>query len=260
VPQNHFWAGSACLVNELSNAYPSDVIAISDILTLKDDVGNQIPNKSWMIYMLELFVDKNYIQENQVRSVPLELDLFCQFDDKIDFKAVFNGHNQYSFKTVLPKIAHSYQREIILNASKRNVMYRLRDINSGESESFELSATNMNGSVSDQKKMDLIKVMNDVKFESYKHFTGVEWWNNVDNVPYPVRYHVQFSMLRYAQSHDSSPELEKLSYKPYTSLAGDTDSLGKQYPISFHDLREMDGCICYDIASGKTNTGMEYSL
>ena len=130
--------------------------------------------KSWMIYMLELFMDENYVQENQIRSVRLELDLFYQFDDRIDFKAVFDGHNQYSFGTVLLRIGHSYQREIILNAGKHKVKYRLHDINMKESEFYELSANKMNGSVSDQKKRDLIKVISDMSFKSYKQFTGIE--------------------------------------------------------------------------------------
>ena len=258
--QNHFWSGSSCVVKEINNEYPDNVIAISDILTIKDNLENKIPDKSWMIYMLELFLDKSYRQENKIKPVPLELDLFCQFVDKIekaDFKAVFNGTNQYSFKKVLPNVGLSYQREIVINSSERIVSYRLRDVNTGEFQSFDLGANNMNGSVDEQKKNDLTKVINEVKFEPIKHFTGIEWWNKVDNLPYPVRYHVQFSMLRYAQSHDSS---ENLSYKPYTALSSDIDTLGRQYPISFHGLRKMDGCICYEVSLGTTSTGMEYSL
>jgi hypothetical protein len=45
-----------------------------------------------------------------------------------------------------------------------------------------------------------------------------------------------------------------MSYMP------DNDTLGKQYPISFHNLREMRGCICYDVNSGSTDTGMTDSL
>ena len=52
VPQNHFWAGSAC-----NPEYPKAVTGISDVLTIKADLGNQIPNNSWMIYMFELFID-----------------------------------------------------------------------------------------------------------------------------------------------------------------------------------------------------------
>jgi hypothetical protein len=258
--QNHFWAGSACLSQGPNPDYPKDVIAISDILTIKADLGKQIPDKSWMIYMLELFIDEDFIQRNQRLPVPLELDLFCDFYDKNNFTAVFNGTNQSNFKKILPQIGHSYQREIILDTNKRIIIYSLHDLNSGESESFTLSANNMNGTVNDQEKQELIKVINGVKFEPYKHFTGIEWWNKVDTMPYPIRYHVQFSMLRYAEANDSPTDLKKLNYKPYTSLKPDRDPLDKQYPISFQNPRKMDGCICYDVNTGTTNTGMTYSL
>lgn len=260
IPQNHFWAGSSCLIQEPDDVYPKNVSAISDILTIKVDLGNQIPDKSWMIYMLELFIDRNYAQTNGIRSVPLELDLFCQFDGKIDFIAVFNGHNQFKFKSIPPEIGHSYLREIVINEDERTVLYRLSDLNNGKSESFNLEVNNMNGTVDDKQKKELIEVIKEVKFQPYKQFTGIEWWNKAANVPYPVRYHVEFSMLRYAPHLDSTQDLERLSYKPYTSLAEDKDLLGKQYPVTFDNLREMDGCICYEVNSGVTNTGMNYSL
>ena len=72
IPQNHFWAGSSCLTQESDNVYPRNVTAISDILYIKADLGNQIPDKSWMIYMLELFIDRNFVHANGIRSVPLE--------------------------------------------------------------------------------------------------------------------------------------------------------------------------------------------
>ena len=36
-------------------SFPRRVIAISDIITLIEDMGNQIPDKSWMLYLLEMF-------------------------------------------------------------------------------------------------------------------------------------------------------------------------------------------------------------
>lgn len=250
IPNNHFWAGSACLKD--TGAYPSDVVAISDILTITQDLGNQIPNGSWMIYLFELFVDN-------ARSVPLELDLFCQFDDKIEFKAVFNGVNQHTFKNV-PKIGHSYQREIMLDNNRRTITYRLLELDSNQTpEIFELSMSNMDGSVDDQKKSDLVTLIKNMKYEPYKHFTGIEWWDHANEppVPFPIRYQVQNSMLRYSQS---DADLKNPNYKPYRSLTTDIDSLHKKYPITFHNLREMNGCICYDVKPGMTNNGMTYSL
>jgi len=250
VPQNHFWAGSACLKDP--RAYPSNVIAISDILTITQDLGNHIPNGSWMIYLFELFIDKS-------RFVPLELDLFCQFDGKNNFKAVFNGVNQHTFKKV-PEIGHSYQCEILLDSSRLTIIYRLLELDSQEEpEIFELSANNMDGSVDDEKKSDLVTLIKEVNYEPCKHFTGIEWWDmaNEPPAPFPIRYQVGTSMLRYTQS---DADLTSPNYTPYRSLIPDIDSLHKQYPISFHNLREMNGCICYDVNVGIANTGMTYSL
>jgi hypothetical protein len=109
--KNHFWAGSTCSMRNPNSVYPTGVIAISDILTINSDLGNKTPDRSWMIYMLELFIDKGH----NPYPVPLELDLFCQFDNNNEFKAVFNGNNQYRFPNILPDISNSYLREIILN-------------------------------------------------------------------------------------------------------------------------------------------------
>lgn len=76
--QDPFWAGSACGMRDPNSVYPSDVIGASDILTINSDLVNKIPDKSWMIFMHEMFLDKGY----KSYPVPLELDLFCQFDDK----------------------------------------------------------------------------------------------------------------------------------------------------------------------------------
>jgi hypothetical protein len=265
VPQNHFWAGSAC-----NPDYPKGVTGISDVLTIKADLGNQIPNNSWMIYMFELFIDAKYeqhIEQNTFYGVPLELDLFCIFDGKSQFTAVFNGNNQHDFN-IVPEVGGSFMREILLDSPNRTIKYRLTDVKKGESELFELNSSTIKGSGKNEEerklaKEYLVKVLNQVKFESYKHFTGIEWWNKSNTVPFPARYQVQFSMLSYTNQHpdlSGKGDPKNVNYVPYRTLMPDTDTLRKQYPISFQSLREMRGCICYDVNSGSTNTGMTYSL
>lgn len=94
--------GSFCgIINDSSSgksAFPRGVIAVSDIITLIEDLGNQIPDKSWMLYILELF-------NNQ--DIAIELNLICQFDDQNYFEAIFNGVNRYRFKEVLPILVPS---------------------------------------------------------------------------------------------------------------------------------------------------------
>ena len=148
--------------------YPRGVIAISDVITLIEDMGNQIPDKSWMLYLLELF---------NVGNVPAELNLICQFDNQNYFEAIFGGVNRYRFKQVLPMIGRSYLRQIILNYQKRSVIYILEDLNTKETERFDLLVDNENNS-------------GFTLFEVQNHFTGIEWWNKIGNFPYPIRYHV----------------------------------------------------------------------
>jgi hypothetical protein len=90
----HFWIGSFCGILDDSGkpAFPRGVVAVSDIITLNEDLGNQIPDKSWMLYLLELFNSQN---------IAIELNLICQFDNQDYFEAIFNGVNRFRFK-VLP--------------------------------------------------------------------------------------------------------------------------------------------------------------
>jgi hypothetical protein len=87
----HFWVGSLCGVinNDRRFVFPRGVIAVSDIITLIEDIGNQIPDKSWMLYLLEIFNKQN---------IPAELNLICSFNNDGKFDAIFNGVNQYQFK------------------------------------------------------------------------------------------------------------------------------------------------------------------
>lgn len=225
-----------------------------------------------MIYMFELFIDAEYVQyieQEPYHSVPLELDLFCEAN-KIHFTAVFNGNNQHDFG-IVPELGNSYLREILLDSPNRIIKYRLTDLKTRESESFSPNASTIRGAGKDEQERELakkylIKVLDNVKFEPCKHFTGIEWRNHSDKVsgPFPVRYQAQFSMLSYTTQYynlsvGENPKID-VNYTPYRSLGSDTDLLGKQYPIAFQNLREMGGCICYDVNSGSTKTGMTYSL
>src|SRR5437868_9072083 len=113
---NHFWVGSLCRYGSNSiqygvsqsqqPTYPSNVVAASDILTILEDLGNHIPDKSWMIYLLEFF--------DKATQAPVELDLICQFNNMDNFWAIFRGSNRYKFTKILPVVGHSYHREIIM--------------------------------------------------------------------------------------------------------------------------------------------------
>jgi len=55
----HFWVGSFCGILDDSGrnklVFPTGIIAVSDTIILIEDLGNQIPDKSWMLYLSELF-------------------------------------------------------------------------------------------------------------------------------------------------------------------------------------------------------------
>ena len=132
-------------------AFPRGVIAVSDIITLIEDLGNQIPDKSWMLFLLELFNNQN---------IAIELNLVCQFDDQNYFEAIFNGVNRYRFKKVSPILGHSYLRQIVMNSQKECISYLLEDQNTKQTERFDLPSN----------------IVGEFAFEVSNLFTGIEWW------------------------------------------------------------------------------------
>jgi hypothetical protein len=231
----HFWVGSFSYIlddDSSKPAFPRGIIAISDIITLIEDMGNQIPDKSWILYLLEIFNKQN---------IAIELNLICQFDNQDYFEAIFNGVNRYRFKDVLPILGHSYLRQIIMNSQKQSISYLLEDHNTMQTERFDLYLNNSGEFV----------------FEGQNHFTGIEWWNKIGNFPYPIRYHVEVSQLMYGMS-DNPSDSESIIYGPYGTLIPNSQGSNIQYPISFQNTRTEDGCICYNVKSGSCKTGMKY--
>jgi hypothetical protein len=222
----HFWVGSFCRILDSSSnkpAFPRRAIAATDVIALVEDVGNQIPDKSWMLYLLELF--------NKQQNIAIELNLICQFDSQNYFEAIFNGVNRYRFKEVLPILGHSYLRQIRI--TKQMERFDLR-LNIGRELSFAFEASNQ--------------------------FTGIEWWNKIGNFPYQIRYDVQISQLMYGLSDNSNnpSDSEYMVYLPYNTLMPNREGSSLRYPISFHNPRIESGCICYNVKPGICESGMKY--
>jgi hypothetical protein len=106
----HFWVGSCCFVASKDEEaktrnqkplFPRGVVSVFDMLTIVAEMANDIPDKSWMLYLLEIFNSQN---------IAIELNLICQFDGQDYFEAIFRGVNQYRFKRILPVVGHSYIR------------------------------------------------------------------------------------------------------------------------------------------------------
>jgi hypothetical protein len=240
--QSHFWIGSFCRCNSKGRYYfPRGTVATSDIITLVNDLGNRIPDKSWMLYLLEIFNSQN---------IACELNLICQFDDQDYFEAIFQGRNQYRFKEVLPLVGHSYQRQIILNRAKSVISYILTDKTANHTELFEFRVNN-DSSNSKKSRSD---------FEALNQFTGIEWWNKVGSVPYPIRYHVEISQLLYGLNDVGNLDPNSILFRPYDALIPNSEGAAMEYPISFANCKiKDDGCISYDIFNGICRKGLGYS-
>jgi hypothetical protein len=224
----HFWSGYFCLADVDVNTQIPQSVAISDVIMIVSDLENKIPDKSWMLYLLELF-NKEHI--------PVELNLICSFNDDGKFHAIFGGVNRYEFK-IKPIIGHSYLRQITMESSKHRIGYRLMDEISGQTESFFFDIG-----------------FNSFDFSISKHFTGLEWHNRIGSAPYPIRYKVEISNLAYGINDDSS-DVQSLAYFPYNQLLPDEGGLSKEYPVSFHDFESRNGFISYKIGSGKHHMGI----
>ena len=225
----HFWSGYYCLVDKEDGASNvSQYLGISDVITIVSDLGNKIPDKSWMLYLLELF---------NKQHIPVELNLICSFNDDGKFHAIFEGENKYEFK-IKPIVGNSYLRQIIMEPSKQRIAYHLKDEISGQIDSFFYDVDG-----------------NSFDFSISKHFTGLEWHNRIENVPYQIRYEVEISNLAYGINDDSA-DLESLTYYPYNHLLSDDGGLAKEYPVSFHNFDIKNRFITYRIGSGKHSMGI----
>jgi hypothetical protein len=216
--------------------FPRGAIAITDVIALIEDMGNKIPDKSWMLYLLELF--------NKQQNIAIELNLICQFDNQNYFEAIFNGVNRYRFKEVLPILGHSYLRQIIMNSKKECISYVLEDRNTMQMERFDLSLN--------------VATELSFAFEVSNHFTGIEWWNKIGNFPYQIRYHVQVSQLMCGLSDNDPLDSESIVYIPYNILTPNSEGSTARYPVSFYNPRLESGCICYNVKSGNCESGMKY--
>ncbi|HEX5672951.1 MAG TPA: hypothetical protein VFX75_01995, partial [Nitrososphaeraceae archaeon] len=151
--------------------FPGGVAAISDIIKIVADIGNHIPDKSWMLYLLVLF---------NIRNNPIELNLICQFDNQDYFEAIFQGINRYRFKKVLPIVGHSFLRMIMMYKKNRLIRYSLTDQINGDTEIFDFPLDKMN-----------------FDYVGGNQFTVIEWWNKTGNFPYSIRYNVEVSQLMF---------------------------------------------------------------
>jgi hypothetical protein len=68
-------------------------VGSSDVVQISKDLGNNIQDRSWMLYLLELFDSGETASSN----FPIELNLICQLNEFDHFCAIFAGVNKYRF-------------------------------------------------------------------------------------------------------------------------------------------------------------------
>lgn len=214
----HYWYG--CVDTPITD-YPHDhqkFRMLLDNMKILRDLGNEIPDKSWMLYLLEIF---------NIQQQPVELNLICQYDDQNYFEAIFRGRNQYRFNKIVPIVGGSYQREIWFKESESKIQYILRDLVTNVIESFDL--------LIDKRIFG---------YQFYQCFTGAEWWNRIRNCPYPLRFEVFVSMLMYGYNDDPLDPTSMIFF-PIGNMLENKDGNAGSYPVKIEGINRLDGCICY---------------
>ena len=226
----HYWIGSINNPQAYYKNHYNKFNIITDTLKIVTEFENRIPDKSWMLYLLEIF---------NSQQIAVELNLICQFDNQNYFEAIFNGVNQYRFNKVLPKIGNSYIRQIKFKKFNNTIEYYIQDLENQIDESFILD----------------VKALFSYQFST--SFTGVEWWNKIAYKPYHLRYKIEISNLMYGFNDNASDGTSAIFF-PVDSLYSNKDGSfnHSQYPINFLFNGIRNGCICYNIEDGFCNQGL----
>ena len=115
----HYWIGSVNNPQVYYKNHYDKFNIITDTLKIDTEFENRIPDKSWMLYLLEIF---------NSQQIAVEINLICQFDNQNYFEAIFNGVNRYRFNNVLPKIGNRYLRQIKFKKFNNAIKYYLKKI------------------------------------------------------------------------------------------------------------------------------------
>ncbi len=230
----HYWIGSINNPQTYYRDFIKKFCIIADNIKINREYKNDIPDKSWMLYLLEVFNQQN---------IAVELNLICQFDNQNYFEAILNGYNKYRFTKVLPEIGHSYLRQIKFNKSQSSIEYYLKNLSNETDETYILNQSD-NPSFS---------------YQFSNCFTGVEWWNKIANRPYPIRFDVEISYLLYGYN-DNADDSESVMFFPINSLVSNKDGQSNSYPMRFEGKGTKNGCFCYNAVSGSCVNGLDITL
>jgi hypothetical protein len=229
----HYWIGSINDPQAFYKNFYDKFNILTDTLKIVLEFENKIPDKSWMLYLLEIF---------NSQQIAVELNLICQFDNQNYFEAIFNGINRYRFIKVLPIVGNRYLRQINFQKSTKSIEYYVKDLENQIEENF------------------ILEIEPHFSFQFSTIFTGVEWWNKIDYRPYPIRYKIEISNLMYGFNDDATDN-SSLLFFPIDSLFSNKDELFNHslYPLSFRFNSMRNGCICYNIENGFCAQGLNYN-
>ena len=235
----HFWLGSINNPQEFYLDYCHKFNIVTDNIKIVHGFKNEIPDRSWMLYLLELFNTQN---------IAVELNLISQYDDQNYFEAIFNGFNKYRFIKVLPDTGHNYLRQIKFDKSKLSIEYYLKNLHTEIDETFVLDLT----------------AERSFSYHFSSCFSGIEWWNKIDNRPYPVRFGIEISNLMYGYN-DNPDDSESIIFYPVKSMTSNkdgkfTNTSDAHYPVSFIDKGVKNGCICYLVQQGYCVDGLNSKI
>jgi hypothetical protein len=193
-----------------------------------------------MLYLLEVFNTQN---------IPVELNLISQYDDQNYFEAIFNGSNKYRFIKVLPETGNIYFRQIKFDKPNLSIEYYLKNLNTEIDETFVLNLT-AEGSFS---------------YHFSNCFSGIEWWNKIDNMPYPIKFGIEISSLMYGYN-DNPDDSASIIFFPVKSLTSNKDGninntfSAEYYPVRFINYGVKNGCICYRVEQGFCSDGLNFKI
>jgi hypothetical protein len=228
----HYWVGSKNNPQMYYKNYYYNFNIVSDNIKILEEYENYIPDKSWMLYLLEVF---------NTQQIAVEINLICQFDGQNYFEAIFNGINRCRFTKVIPIVGHKYLRQIKFNKLKSSIEYYLKNLNTNTGEIYTFILENESL----------------FSFQFSTCFTGIEWWNKIENKPYPIRYKIEISELMYGLN-DNPHDSNSIVFFPVKSLISDKDESDhpSYYPIEFNYIGNRNGCFCYNVQTGYCFEGL----
>ncbi len=157
----HGWSGVSTRESWNSEFEEPKAIGLSCEFTVRKDLKQLPPARSWLLYNMEL--------DSKGFNNAVELNLITQADNQTFFVAIYRGKERYRFLAQV-KIDEKYKLEF--EHREKEIVYRLT---SKETEEFTLQGDAFYKAPIEPPAPE-------------RAFWGIEWWNRLANDVYPIRY------------------------------------------------------------------------